>query len=139
MRDVPRRKPYDTSTKSRRGISWRDLAAWLGAILLAFNTLTSGIAAGPQLNAFGEPLEICVAHGLVVADFGQPSVPDHQGCQGCCPCCLPLLHGGIVPPTVVAFAPLATEVVTMFPLPAGRPVFPARRPDSAPPRAPPIA
>lgn len=138
MKHSRRHKPYDTSTEARRGISWRDLAAWLGAVLLAFNTLTSGIAAGPRLNAFGEPLEICAEHGLVVADSGQPAAPDHQGCQDCCPCCLPLLHGGVVPPTVVAFVPLATEITTIFPPPAGRPVIPARRPDSAPPRAPPI-
>lgn len=139
MKESSRHRSYDTSTGSRGRMFWRDLTAWLGAILLAVNTLASSVIAAPQLNVFGEPLEICAAHGLIVADSGQPSVPDHQGCQDCCPCCLPLLHGGAIPPTVVAFLPLATEIAAIFPPAAGRQVIPARRPDSAAPRAPPIA
>jgi len=138
-----RHKSYDTSTVAHRGFSWRDLAAWLGAVLLAVNTLAgslaSGVGAAPVQNPFGEPMEFCTSHGLVVADAGQPAAPaNHQSC-GECLCCLPLAHGGVVPPMVVAVAPVATEFGAAFPPADPRHVIPARRPDSAPPRAPPTA
>ena len=142
MKTKPRHKSYDTSMATHRGISWRDLTTWLGAVLLVFNTLAGSLApvagAAWGQNPFGEPMEVCTSHGLALADSSQPASESHETCRDCL-CCLPLLHGGVVPPATVAIAPIAMAIGEAFPPADPRHVIPARQPDSAAPRAPPTA
>ena len=136
MRTRARRKYSDLSLPVRQDRSWRDFGAWLGAILFALNIMVGSV--GPALNAFGEPLEICSAHGLVGAEPGQPVPIAQEHCQDC-PCCLPLLHGGVIPPLALVLAPMAQEIDAVFAPSDQLRSIPARRPDSAAPRAPPVA
>lgn len=142
---------YDISTGTPLGRVRRAVAAWLGLLLLTFNVVGGG--ALPARSAedglapfaqeiFGDRIVICTAAGMVVLDRnGNPVSPEGGSGHGeLCAFCLPLMHGGVNAPCVLAIVAPAAALVRSSTIPAASSFArPARLAGTAAPRAPPLA
>jgi hypothetical protein len=120
--------------------------SWAAILLLVVNVLASGaLPAQPislsQNDATGflafDP-EICSEHSPVQQPFGLPGEHDNHGLH--CVFCLPLMHGGMALPTVVATVekPIVSKGSVAFATEQQQ-IVPARYRSIAAPRASPLA
>lgn len=115
------------------------LSARLLAVLLLVQWTTAFGLCLERHAASGLLAEICTAEGVrhvLIGEDGSP-LPDGAGDVGNCTVC-PIPHALEAPQPVLAAAPVGYAEIVDFPLPAGRPVAPARAPPQQP-RAPPTA
>lgn len=139
-----------TETDGSQGLFRRHVVSWIGLILLAFNVLGAGSMPAQAEGTtplfaqelLGDRIVICTAAGMVVMDR-DGNILDTQGPSAhtsFCVYCLPLMHGGVQAPAVIALAVLVEPVETQAFLPAEQPAPRLTRPSgTAQPRAPPLA
>jgi len=149
-----RLKTYDTSTDGSVGLLRREVASWLGLLLLTFNILAGGTlparaegsAPAPFAQALlGDRIVVCTASGMVVMDRDGHVVDPGTtggGHAELCVFCLPLMHGGVQAPTLSAaivdiFAPVVP--VGEFTAVDQSVAKPVRLTGASSPRAPPFS
>jgi len=123
-----------------------EIVSWAAILLLAVNVLASGILPAQPISLSQNDVaglqafdpEICSEHSPVQQPSGLPGEHDNHGLH--CVFCLPLMHGGLALPDVVATVEKPVETQDRFVLATEQQQFiPARFRSFAAPRAPPLA
>jgi hypothetical protein len=118
-----RTKAYDLAIDRARGRARREIAAFLGGLLILFNVLAAGVVgasargASPMLGDISsDRIVICTGAGMIVVDHSGKPVEDKGGGSGktLCPFCLPLMQGHANAPDPGATAPAPVHSVVVL-------------------------
>ena len=139
-----RNKAYNTATEPSSGRLRRVMAVCLSILVLAFNIAAAG-AMPVSMGNFAAPQQadnvsvICTTAGMVVIDKNGTVIPtDRQDVHGVCAFCLPLLHGDVTLPLLLAKIERPQPVkLSLLPVVAARPAAASRLRGTSSPRAPP--
>ena len=143
---IDRRSPGKRSLRSLLIKARCEIVSWAAILLLAVNVLASGILPAQPISLSQNDVaglqafdpEICSEHSPVQQPSGLPGEHDNHGLH--CVFCLPLMHGGMVVPTVPATVEKPVETKGSFAFAIERQqIVPARYRSIAAPRASPLA